>query len=362
MIPRLVSLSSKVLFVFRKLGDYLRLTAKLKAYNNRETLKQMLGSKLYRSSVNRIFKVAQSIADNYEYKQKIRSMWVSKGGKVQKGTEIQPEDYKYFRNEPHRVIQYLSNKKLRKDCKEIAFYISLLLSHKNNRFQHGFIPNRSGTTLMYQLKNAQYGLKIDFHDAFHDMKQSDVFYTLNVTLDLNKELAQKLTNWSTFNGMAYQGCPFVPALFDIFLCGIENHIDNWRNIRLLSYADDTYIVAPHKISWRVRKHIISYFQDWGLIINHKKTKWIKQKGAPNILGINWKTQQSKKLSNYKNRIRNLHKIIIHESGKPRLHYESVKSGISSWINAASQSSLDTKKETIPKWYGFQPVFSRLQLL
>lgn len=224
--------------------------------------------------------------------------------------------------------------------------------------QHGFTRGQNVfTNLGEHLNDDTRGLlNIDLEDAFHQVKESDVFHILRVVFGLNKTTASEMAHFFCENGKLFQGNPVSPLIFNIYTARLAKSLKAIKWLKFSQYADDlTFSFSNEYVSYRTIKWLVRIIKDCGCKANPQKV--VRQRVRPNsaggeITGIRlWHTKPSthhwrtcpRRNKHFKSNYRLMEYLLskgITESrrkdknGKP-IQIEQIKEGLRNWMTQAT---------------------------
>ena len=191
-------------------------------------------------------------------------------------------------NHKLREIIYLKDVAVRKTMNYVAKTVERLI---NNDKQIGFRTHKGIHNLREFIgceKNTRVML-LDLENAFCQISAKEVFYFWHITLDINKELAEKLTNSMTINGHLYQGHPVSPILFNFLSNKMINELNEICSaVTAVSYADDITLISDGKFNHKLTSKIYQCIIENGFMVNKDKTHFASLWKGFRTLGMYFK--------------------------------------------------------------------------
>lgn len=178
----------------------------------------------------------------------------------------------------------------------LDYLLYVLPVHKNC---HSYQKSKSILTNSFHHVGKKYVANVDISDFFPSITKKRVFYLLKEN-SFGDELAKTISRLVTLKNSLPQGAPTSPIISNSYLFNFDDsisHISDSRNLIYTRYADDMTISGECKEDiLDVIKVIEKSLKDFGLSLNHKKTRIASQGGQQKVTGlvVNKIAQPSKK--------------------------------------------------------------------
>lgn len=183
----------------------------------------------------------------------------------------------------YRNITFLKSKESQKFSKGLSKLINVSLKN-----QHGFVRKKGIYDAARQILATHKetpvvdAVNIDLKNAFNAIPKAAVYKIFRIVFDLNHKDSETLTKLATFNGYLYQGCPFAPQLYNVWVIGAIRSIEK-MGFHVAAYADDlTVFSTKDRITWNVIFAIKKRVQFWNFSINPKKVRRFQLQTADNL--------------------------------------------------------------------------------
>ena len=271
----------------------------------------------------------------------VARMWVVKSGSLPKGTKITKANQKRMLengNTKFRTVRYPKDK----NAKDLCSIISKYLEEISLPEQHGFKGGCSIHTAIEPHKNNLTLLEMDGQSAFDTVPYKFVFKVFNTLLMLPRQMARFLADICTVDGFMYQGCPFSPAIYNIYAIPAVSKMAKLNNVTVTTYADDIIISTKFpQISWKFRKFLLKLLDKNGIKINDAKTHFRNIKKGCVKLGLIVSTNRPARKAAFKKKIRLVRYLQskkieasrrVNKSGEP-IRLAALEKGYLAWLSS-----------------------------